>query len=695
MTDTRLFELLPTVYRLRDAERGGPLEALIDLISGEVDLLRDDLSGLWDDLFVETCSEWVVPYVGDLVANTPLYEIPGVGRRADVARTIHWRRRKGTLAMLGDLARHVTGWGVNAVATFEWLSWNQNLNHLRMQVAPDDPGGRHPSALDRVGTVDVRHRDGVDRIGTAFDMVGHTADVHAISDDGGWYGLRKVCFFCFRLQSFPMVGMTVAPSASGGAGCFHLHPLSQDAPVFHLGVPVPTDDFAQEANVDAPIRPFRFYERPAVDWGRSDTQTLVIDNGGTDVPVTDVICKDLSAWANVPPDKVGVDVRTGRIRFGSAYAVTEPVRVNACYGFSAPIGGGPYRRGAAAAAAAGPLMLYVPSVYPDIKAAVDHWRTLPPQDVRIVILDSATYALPAGGLDLSWPALGTPVGLTIASEDKQRPLLVGDVKVGSTPLRELALEGVMLSGKLSVAGPVRAVTVTDSTLVPGIALGEDGLPQHPDVASLSCDEPADRREVTLERSITGPLRLPPLGNHLAVRDGIVDAPSGAASRVAIAADDPGGLAGPESVLERVTVLGAVHVRELTLASDCIFVGGTVKAERRQAGCMRYSSLPLAGAQTPRRYRCQPDLVRAAAPDAATADREELRVRPTFTSSLYGQPAYMQLGRSCATEIRQGGDAGTEMGAFQMLLQPYRETNLRVRLDEYLPFGLEPGIVHVT
>jgi hypothetical protein len=36
-----------------------------------------------------------------------------------------------------------------------------------------------------------------------------------------------------------------------------------------------------------------------------------------------------------------------------------------------------------------------------------------------------------------------------------------------------------------------------------------------------------------------------------------------------------------------------------------------------------------------------------------------------------------------------------MGAYHLLRQPFRETNLRVRLDEYLPFGLEPGIVHVT
>jgi hypothetical protein len=76
-------------------------------------------------------------------------------------------------------------------------------------------------------------------------------------------------------------------------------------------------------------------------------------------------------------------------------------------------------------------------------------------------------------------------------------------------------------------------------------------------------------------------------------------------------------------------------------------------------------------------------------------REIRRVRPTFTTTHYGQPAYMQLSRACAREIGQGAADRAEMGAFHLLLQPYRETNLRVRLEEYLPFGLEPGLVHVT
>jgi hypothetical protein len=47
------------------------------------------------------------------------------------------------------------------------------------------------------------------------------------------------------------------------------------------------------------------------------------------------------------------------------------------------------------------------------------------------------------------------------------------------------------------------------------------------------------------------------------------------------------------------------------------------------------------------------------------------------------------------EIRAGAEDGSEMGVFCHLKQPQRETNLRIRLEEYLPFGLDPGVIYVT
>lgn len=696
-----LYAQLPVVYRLRDSERGEPLRALLELVSAQAELLREDLDTMWDDLFVETASEWVVPYIGDLVANTPLYEVPGVGRRADVAETIHWRRRKGTLAMLGDLAREVTGWGAHAVATFELLGWNQNLNHLRMHDGVDAPAGSHPFAEDRVGSVDLRARDAADRIDGAFETVTHNVDVRRIGDDEGWYGIRKVCFFCFRLQSFALRRTSPKRAPGQPARCMHVHPLGQDAPLFHLGARVPPEQaFATELNVDAPIRPYRFYEQPQLDYGPGLSLNIVV--GATPVPRADVLCKDLGTWPAVPSDKVAVDVRRGRVRFGSGYSTSGGVRIDACYGFSAPLGGGPYPRVAAPLGDPPPLVQTVAAdgsaAFTTIEAAVANWNLQPERDpLRIVIADSATYELTGGtlALDYTGPGVAAPIDITVVAADQQRPVVAGDLTLASTPVDKLTLDGIVLSGQLSIAGAVRDVAVDDCTLVPGIELGEDGTPAHPGRASIVADAPGARRDIALTRTITGPLQVAADDNHLALADCAVDAPAGAAQRVAIATDAAGAVAGPPLRLERCTVLGAVVARELTLVSESIVAAGPLIAERRQTGCVRFSSYERDGSAPPRRYRCQPDLVREALTDTAAKERETLRVKPAFTTARYGQPAYLQLSRACASEIKEGAEDRAEMGVFHMLLQPYRETNLRVRLEEYLPFGLEPGIVHAT
>ena len=72
--------------------------------------------------------------------------------------------------------------------------------------------------------------------------------------------------------------------------------------------------------------------------------------------------------------------------------------------------------------------------------------------------------------------------------------------------------------------------------------------------------------------------------------------------------------------------------------------------------------------------------------------KRLRVRPQFSSRHYGTPAYCQLSRQCASEISRGASDESEMGAFHNLFQPQREANLRTRLEEYTPIGMETGIV---
>jgi hypothetical protein len=163
MTD--LYELLPRVFRLRDELGDGQLRQLLQVIGGQLGVLEESLDQFYDDLFIETAADWVVPYIGDLVGYRPLRSGPPhvASPRAEVANTIAYRRRKGTAAMLEQLAFDVTGWRSRAVEFFERLSVTQYMNHPRPGKG-GPPDLRHPvprGAFDeRAHTADVRRRTG-------------------------------------------------------------------------------------------------------------------------------------------------------------------------------------------------------------------------------------------------------------------------------------------------------------------------------------------------------------------------------------------------------------------------------------------------------------------------------------------------------------------------------------------------------
>src|SRR5262245_13380612 len=66
----RLYELLPVIHRMRDADRGYPLRGLLQVISEQVNVVDTDIAQLYENWFIETCQDWVVPYIGDLVGYT-------------------------------------------------------------------------------------------------------------------------------------------------------------------------------------------------------------------------------------------------------------------------------------------------------------------------------------------------------------------------------------------------------------------------------------------------------------------------------------------------------------------------------------------------------------------------------------------------------------------------------------------------
>ena len=66
-SEDRLYNLLPAIYRIRDAEQGQPLRVLMGVLEQELLLVEQDIDQLYDNWFIETCAEWLIPYIGDLL----------------------------------------------------------------------------------------------------------------------------------------------------------------------------------------------------------------------------------------------------------------------------------------------------------------------------------------------------------------------------------------------------------------------------------------------------------------------------------------------------------------------------------------------------------------------------------------------------------------------------------------------------
>ncbi|MBE9470892.1 MAG: hypothetical protein IMY75_02105 [Chloroflexi bacterium] len=741
----RLYNLLPAIYRIRDAEHGEPLRALFGIIEEQFEVLERDIGGLYDDWFIETCSEWVVPYIGDLLGVRMLHNVESGGvysQRAFVANAIRHRRRKGTLLMLEDLARDVSGWSAHAVAFFELLGWTQHLNHLRLDAAPNpnprSPEVPNPPAVNRVGTVNLRSLDVVDRVDGPFDALSHTVDVRQLGQSDGWHNIRNVGLFLWRLQAYPLTAVEPRRSEVYPDG-FHFSPLGSPAPLF-TNPERKTDDrrLATEVNVPGPIRPVAFFQQPEAFYGHDTDMSLAVYHGTAADPadliaLEQILCKDLSTWSPPPPGMVAVDVKLGRLAYAPGEAPAEGPTVSYHYGFSADIGGGPYdRRTTLEKAGPGDWEVVVAKEQPDpapaqwrknVAAALDDWDPAAQPRAVITIADNGTYN---EELTLT---LGSGQHLIIQADDRNRPLVrlrdhadflsVLTLTSGAGEEASLTLNGLLLEGGMEIhAESLGRLEIVHCTLVPGQALDETGGPRHAAAASLLVAPGNAELDVRVEASIVGALRLPEHMAGLTVRDSIIHRPEGesedpATPRVAIAQDDAGDQPGPVTVLERVkpgpvtvlervTVLGDVHVRALELASEVVF-GQRVVAERRQTGCVRYSYADDLTSITPRRFRCQPDLalenrrklLQVEVLPAAEQALIRSRVRPDFMSVRYGHPGYGQLSLHAAKEIRTGAEDGAEMGAFQQLKQPQREANLRSRLQEFMPYGLEAGLVFVT
>ncbi len=718
----RLYALLPSIHLVRDAAQGYPLKALLRVIAEQVNVVEDDIAQLYENQFIETADDWAVTYIGDLVGYVPVAAagLPAdeSGRpeprvlvpRREVANLIRNRRRKGTLALLDQLADDVAGWPSRAVEFFRLLGWAQNLDHLHPQ--------RHRLA-------DLGHVDALDRIDGPFDSVTHSVDLRRPDSNRttGRFNITSVGVFVWRLRSYSVTATPACCVEESGPHCFTFSVLGQDAPLYVA--PRTASDptgIAQELDLPVPIRRLAFDENVADYAGPGASLAIHAEGwagytGSDPVPVSQLLPADLSDWVYVPPPgRIAVDPVLGRLAFPPGQLPKKGVRVDYRYGFSADIGGGEYARPLSQPAEG--FTLYrvgEDQAFQRIGQALDQWKKDQPQDAVIEIAASGVYVEPIA------IQLGQRQTLQLRAADRTRPVLrlidwqtdlPDALTVTMAAASRFTLDGLLITGRPVLIVGADAAQETSAcgaeevirhcTLVPGWGIDCDCQPRRPAEPGLELRNV--RARVRIAHSIVGAIQIQedevlqdPI--PLCIADSILDATS--PDRQAIGA--PGDTwAHAVLTIQRCTVFGIVDVHAMTLGENSIF-SGCVNVARRQVGCMRYCYVPTE-CRTPRRYRCQPDGVVAAVKARITDDAvkqaseiegETLRVAPQFGSTRYGQPTYAQLALAGAPEIARGADDESEMGVFHDLYQPQRAANLLTRLAEYTPAGMDVGVVFAS
>jgi hypothetical protein len=739
----KLYSLLPAIYRLHDAKLGQPLEALVSIVAEEVSIIENDIEDLYDNWFIETCNEWVVPYIGDSVAAKIFFQ-PGtattttthasrtsksaaiISPRAWVANTLGYRRRKGTVVVLEQIAKDITGWNAKAVEFFKLISITQNINHL----SPKNQ------------LIDIRNVSDLILLGTSFENSPHTIDIRSIKSESGFHNIPNIGVFLWRIQAYPV---TNSPAFDHGDGKYSFNQLGIDAPLFNH--PITESDIshlAEEFNLPIILTRSILGENFDMYYGIGNSISVEMD--GSPMPASDFAVENLADWKRPPPDKVAlIDPILGRITFQSD-KIPANIRVSYYYGFSSDIGGGFYDRGEKYYNDIIPsnIRTYTiskksidPGILNSLSEAINTWSNDGKPSAILEILDSEFYEQQES-IDLSLPS---GCLLIIRSAENQRPVLRAAqvknhrkekyqqqrqqqqqqeqkvIEISGDRDSSLIFDGLWIDANWGITvkpGQLGLLQITHCTLVPNKSS-----------TSIVVGERNDELNVIIYRSICGKIHA---SLHSEARFDIIDtivddnsdiikeshdsgynryistdSSSGGSDRNSYRAEHSqktqihyddyynSNSNNSDAILcfkiniQNSTIFGTTNVNSIS-ASNTIFTN-RVTARRRQEGCIRFSYVPQ-GSITPRRYRCQPEN------DSINTNRykpsSSIIIHPKFTSVNYGDPAYAQLHKSVDVKIFEGADNESEMGVFNNLYQPQRIKNFESALDEYLRFGMEAG-----
>lgn len=752
----KMWVMIPAAFRDEDglAQPPGVLRGFVEVLARTAADLRRSMDHGWDDEFIDLCSEWAVPYLGELVGTRLVSALNRRARRVDVAKTIYYRRRKGTPRILEELIGDTTQWEGKVVEEF------RRLGRMRHGLDPH-PGplaGRLTGTLPG-GWVDLRRPRGAELTSTAFDEFHHTPDVRKPRGLDGRYGIAKIVFHLFRLAATRLNG--VVP-AGPFAGIFTFDPSGRDIPLFirrHR-----TDDRARVFDWEQ-WRSAREWELP------SPMRCRVL--GDAQYVLTEPALLQLQARLIGP----------GGLTPAAAAAAVQALR---------PFRGARFPNEArlrTVASTIGVAALLIPAVWNGLLADTlieecGYRNLLPPGAPNPNVGDASVLISTGAGVvpreqivagNLSAPGLVVTGKQWVIDPVLGRFRFVGS---GATP-RPVVGYHYGFSGPIGAGGHDRSDSVlvaatdliqggnaiqTTNALNPnflpaaGVAEIRDSLNYSPvgsrnQITQLEL-RASDRQRPYLRLSQNWQLTSAAGTGQTLLLDGLWLGSTAAVRRVILNGNfdtvtlrnmtlDPGGVAGNGQLIRPVqlrvngfverlvidhSILGPVLINPAATITRLEITDSIVHGPAR-TGAPAISSLVgeihlhrvtvFGEIDVPWLYATETlitgfaDVTNtqagcfrfSAVLERRKADHSRVPhpyqshfLKDTvglFTSTVFGQPGYAQLAEFAPEFLHRGGSNGAEIGAFNSLLNPIKLDSLRAKVDEFAPFGLLPIYLQET
>jgi hypothetical protein len=668
----RLWQLLPRHYRSSDPlsspEGRGPLRELVDRIGAAIADQRRSIDVLGRLASVETADDWAIAYLADLLSTRLVSSMDARAQRLDVARTIAYRRRAGTMALIELLGFDVSGHDVKATEFFRRLlrsrhRFDPGFAESRAVLAAERLIGR-ASGTPAGGTADLRDDWAAAESAGPFDEFSHTADFRRPGQSRGHHAVPRVGVYVYWLYAWSIAGATPVVRA----GCpdeFTFDPTGRDVQLYGAG------GRSRQTLAESWTSPHPWELPLAIGkrlWRKDSMQlypgslAVLLAGGGTPAPA--------------PLPSLRIDPEAGRFRFPAGapagevlslyhHALAGPVGAMGQPDTLPPLENEPATQvvvsgGAWGAALASPVAAAGRTIL------FDDSRTLPGPAGPVAVVAGATLVLRARSERrpvVRWTATASTLRFT-----------------GGDAGSSLILRGLYLQGaEIELAGVFGKVVFQQCTLDPGsldntgaIATAIDGVALGP----MRIRVTGRIDELVIERSILGPIVTTGNGfvEQLSLSDSIVQAIRPNAAAIDLNGGDAG--------LARTTVMGPAQFHRLN-ASDCIF-DERVKVTDVQDGCIRFCTYAN-GSRLHAPYRSVAIPARSA----------------IFHSRRFGTAGYARVrfeadramvDPDAGQSIIGGASDGSEPGAFCTERAGLKHRSLAIKLEEFMPIGTIPVLI---